>query len=158
MNPRKNENQLRPGNQAPRRADSIERAAAVLGDRWKILILREAFYGVRRYGEMIRNLGIARNVLAARLKELVADGLFERHRYRTDPDWYEYVLTGAGRDLYGAIAAILHWADVHLPSTGEPELRLRHRPCGRLTHARVVCAQCGEELDPREVDAGAVES
>jgi DNA-binding HxlR family transcriptional regulator len=54
---------------------------------------------VRRYGEMVRNLGIARNVLAARLKDLVADGLLERRRYRTDPDWYEYLLTDAGRDL-----------------------------------------------------------
>jgi DNA-binding HxlR family transcriptional regulator len=140
------------GNQAPRRPDGIERAADVLGDRWRILILREAFYGVRRYGEMCRNLGIARNVLAAKLKDLVADGLLERRRYRTDPDWYEYVLTDPGRDLYGAIVALLHWADVHLPATGDEKLRLRHAPCGRRTHARVVCAACGEELDAREVE------
>ena len=151
MNPSANKNQLRAGNHAPRRPDGIERAADVMGDRWRILVMREAFYGVRRYGEMVRNLGIARNVLAARLKDLVADGLLERRRYRTDPDWYEYVLTDAGRDLYGAIVALLHWADVYIPSTGE-ELRLRHRSCGRLTHARVVCAACGEELDPREVE------
>lgn len=156
MNPQNEDNQLLPVNQAgSRRPDSIERAAAVLGDRWKILILREAFYGVRRYGELVRNLGIARNVLAARLKQLVADGLLERRLYRTDPDWYEYVLTGAGRDLYGAIAALLRWADVHLPCAGQAELRLRHRPCGHLTHARVVCAHCGEQLDPREVDVAA---
>jgi DNA-binding HxlR family transcriptional regulator len=143
---------LRGENHIPRRPDGIERAADVLGDRWRILVMREAFYGVRRYGEMIRNLGIARNVLAARLKDLVADGLLERRRYRTDPDWYEYVLSDAGRDLYGAIVALLHWADVHLPAAGEQKLRLRHRPCGRQTHAKVVCASCGKELDPREVD------
>lgn len=139
-------------NHAARRPDKLEQAAGVLGDRWKILVLREAFYGVHRYGEMVRNLGIARNVLAARLKALVADGLLERRRYRTDPDWYEYVLSDAGRDLYGAIAALLHWADVHLTDTGGDGLHLRHRSCGRQTHARVVCAVCGEELDPREVD------
>src|SRR5688572_15643190 len=100
--------------------------------------MREAFYGVRRYGRMCRNLGIARNVLASRLRDLVADGLLERHRYRTDPDWYEYVLTDAGRDLYGAIVAMLHWADVHRPAAGEQELRLRHEPCGQWTHAKVV--------------------
>jgi DNA-binding HxlR family transcriptional regulator len=138
-------------NYPPRRIDGIERAADVLGDRWRILVLREAFYGVRRYGEMVRNLGIARNVLALRLKTLVADGLLERRRYRTDPDWYEYVLTGAGRDLYGTILATLHWADRHLPSTGEQQLRLRHVPCGELTHAEVVCAVCGRALDPRDV-------
>jgi DNA-binding HxlR family transcriptional regulator len=143
---------LRVENQTPRRPDGIERAADVLGDRWRILVMREAFYGVRRYGEMVRNLGIARNVLAARLKDLVADGLLERRRYRTDPDWYEYVLSDAGRDLYGAIVALLHWADTHLPATGEQELRLRHRACGHQTHAKVVCVACGKELDPREVD------
>ena len=79
---------------------------------------------------MCRNLGIARNVLAAKLKDLVADGLLERRRYRTDPDWYEYVLTDAGHDLYGAVVALLHWADVHLPATGDEKLRLRHRPAG----------------------------
>jgi DNA-binding HxlR family transcriptional regulator len=101
MNPHGGENQLRVENHIPRRPDGIERAADVIGDRWTILVLREAFYGVRRYGEMVRNLGIARNVLAARLKALVADGLLERRRYRTDPDWYEYVLTDAGRDHTG---------------------------------------------------------
>ena len=139
-------------NQSPRRPDAIQRAADVLGDRWKVLIVREAFFGVRRYGEMIRNLGIARNVLASRLKDLVADGVLERRRYRTDPDWYEYVLTDAGRDLYGAILAALHWADLYFPATDDPELRLTHRPCGHHTHAKVVCAACGEELDPREVE------
>jgi DNA-binding HxlR family transcriptional regulator len=153
MNPARGENQLLAGNHTPRRPDGIERAADVVGDRWRILVLREAFYGVRRYGEMVRNLGIARNVLAARLKDLVADGLLERRRYRTDPDWYEYVLTPAGRDLYGSILALLRWANVHLPAAGEQELRLRHRPCGHQTHAKVVCAACGEELDPRDVDA-----
>ena len=152
MNPPREKNQLRAENHAPGRSDGFERAAAVLGDRWKILILREAFYGVRRFGELVRNLGIARNVLAARLKTLVAEGLLERRCYRTDPDWYEYVLTDAGRDLYGAILAALHWADVHLPPAGEPQLRLRHRACGHLTHAKVVCAACSLELDPREVD------
>lgn len=145
-------------NQSPRRPDSIQRAADVLGDRWKVLIMREAFFGVRRYGEMIRNLGIARNVLAARLKELVADGVLERRRYRTHPDWYEYVLTDAGRDIYGAILAALHWADVYFPADDEPQLRLRHRTCGRVTHAKVVCSECGVELDPREVDAEVHES
>lgn len=158
MNPLKGENQLRGRNHTPLRPDQIERAARVLGDRWTILILREAFYGVRRYGEMVRNLGIARNILADRLKALVADGLLERRRYRTDPDWYEYVLTEAGRDLYGPIVAILRWAEVHLRPEDEPGLRLRHRSCGRLVHAEVVCAACGVELDARDVELVAPDS
>lgn len=146
------ENQLRVENHGPRRPDGIERAVGVIGDRWTILIMREAFYGVHRYGEMVRNLGIARNVLAARLEALVAAGLLERRRYRTDPDWYEYVLSEAGRDLYGAVLALLHWADAHLPATDERQLRLHHRPCGNQTRAKVVCAACGKELDAREVE------
>ncbi len=143
-------------NHPPRRPDGIERAADILGDRWRILVLREAFYGVRRYGEMVRNLGIARNVLASRLKTLVDDGLLERRRYRRDPDWYEYVLTDTGRDLYGAIVAVLHWTDVHWPNRGE-QLRLTHRPCGEHIHAEVVCSACGGPLDPREVQVEPIE-
>ncbi|MBF6330732.1 helix-turn-helix transcriptional regulator [Nocardia transvalensis] len=130
----------------------MESAAEVIGKRWSLLILRESFYGVRRFGEMARNLGITRKVLAARLDELVTLGLLQRRRYRTDPDWYEYVLTPAGRDLYGAILALLHWADVHRPALGEP-VRLHHMPCDHDTHAVVVCAHCRRELDPRDVEA-----
>ena len=140
-----------------RRPDGIEFAAEAIADRWTLLILRESFYGVRRYGEMVRNLGIARPILATRLKRLVADGLLERRRYRTDPDWYEYVLTPAGHDLYGAIAALLRWADVHRPSeTGR--LHLKHKPCGHETYAKVVCAACGEELASRDVEFEATDT
>ena len=68
-------------------------AVDVFSDRWTSLILREAFFGVRRYGQMQRKLGIAGNVLADRLRQLVADAMLERVRYRTDPDWFEYRLT-----------------------------------------------------------------
>jgi DNA-binding HxlR family transcriptional regulator len=75
----------RPPARPPR--DAVEFAVDVLSDRWTFRILREAFFGARRYGEMQRNLGIARNVLAARLQKLVADSMFDRVRHRTDPDW-----------------------------------------------------------------------
>ena len=94
--------------------DAVKRALEVLGDRWTFLVLREAFFGVRRYGHFQRNLGIGRNVLAARLSALVEHGLLERVRYRTDPDWYEYRLTEAGLDLFPAILTIKAWADRHL--------------------------------------------
>ena len=103
----------------------------VLSDRWTFLILREAFFGVRRYGQMQRNLGIARNVLADRLRQLVADGMFERVRYRTDPDWYEYRLTERALDLYPAIVALMRWADKHLAAEDNTDvLELIHRTCG----------------------------
>jgi len=135
----------------PRRADQFEAVANVIGDRWTLLVMREAYFGVRRYGEMARNLEISRKVLSSRLKALVAAGLLEKRRYRTDPDWYEYVLTPAGLDLYAAAAVLLHWADVHMPALGE-QVTLHHRPCGHDTHARVVCAVCGADLDPRDIE------
>src|ERR671937_1066698 len=126
-------NQLRKGNHTPVRPprDAVGLAVDVLSDRWTFLILREAFFGVRRYGQMQRNLGIARNVLADRLRQLVSDGMFERVRYRTDPDWYEYRLTDRALDLYPAIVALMRWADRHLAEeTGVPPIELIHRSCG----------------------------
>src|SRR6059058_5904628 len=112
----RNANQLPPGNHTPVRPprDAVELAVDVLSDRWTFLILREAYFGVRRYGQMQRNLGIARNVLADRLKQLVANGMFERVRYRTDPDWYEYRLTERALDVYPVIVGLMRWANQHL--------------------------------------------
>ena len=79
--------------------DAVWRALDIFADRWTFLIVREAFFGVRRYGFFQRNLGIGRNVLADRLSKLVEHGVLKRVRYRTDPDWYEYRLTQAGFEL-----------------------------------------------------------
>lgn len=133
-------------------ADSIERALSVLGDRWTFLILREAFFGVRRFGQLARNLGIARNVLARRLDALVAAGLFERVLYNSSGGWHEYRLTDRGRDLYGATAALMRWGDEHLAGPEGPPLTLHHSACDRDFHATVSCSECGRELDPREVE------
>ena len=81
---------------------SIGRAMEVLGERWTFLIVREAFFGVRRFTELQRNLGIARNILSARLQTLTRAGILERIRYQEEPERYEYKLTAMGRDLYPA--------------------------------------------------------
>jgi DNA-binding HxlR family transcriptional regulator len=126
----------------------------ILSDRWTFLILREGFFGVRRYGEMQRNLGIARNVLADRLKQLVADGMFERVRYRTDPDWYEYRLTERALDLYPTIVGLMRWAERNL-SAGQDEVRLElvHRSCGAPAEPYLACLHCHEPLTARDIDA-----
>jgi DNA-binding HxlR family transcriptional regulator len=127
-------------------------AVDVLSDRWTFLILREAFFGVRRYGQMQRNLGIARNVLADRLRQLVEDGMFERVRYRTDPDWYEYRLTERALDLYPAIVALMRWADRHLaPDEGVAPLELIHRTCGERADPYLACSHCHEPLQARDI-------
>jgi DNA-binding HxlR family transcriptional regulator len=145
------------GNHTPSRPprDAVELAMDVLSDRWTFLILREAFFGVRRYGQMQRNLGIARNVLAARLRQLVADGMFEKVRYRTDPDWYEYRLTDRALDLYPVIVGLMRWADRHLatPGDGTLALDLIHGSCGRPAEPYLACSHCHEPLDGRDVEA-----
>jgi DNA-binding HxlR family transcriptional regulator len=156
--PEKVTNQLPAGNHTPARPprDAVELAMDVLSDRWTFLILREAFFGVRRYGQMQRNLGIARNVLADRLKELVADGMFEKVRYRTDPDWYEYRLTDRAVDLYPVILSLMQWAGRHLVDEHDGrmiELTLVHRGCGEPTTPYLACSHCHKALGARDVDA-----
>ncbi len=113
-------------------------------------MLREAFFGVRRYGSFQRNLGIGRNVLAARLSALVEQGLLKRVRYRTDPDWYEYRLTQAGFDLFPVILALKAWSDEHLLDRDAPTLDVHHTCGARLTTA-VVCKCCGEPVSAADV-------
>ena len=122
----------------------------MLGERWTWLILHEAFWGVRRFSEFQRNLGIARNILSSRLQSLTRAGVLERSRYQEDPERYEYRLTPMGRDLYPAVLAIMRWGDEHLAEEVRSPVVLRHR-CGAHADPRLVCSCCGEVLDPREV-------
>lgn len=142
----------RPPTGPPR--DAVELALDVLTDRWTFLILREAFFGLRRYGQMQRNLGIARNVLADRLSQLVANGMFERVRYRTDPDWYEYRLTERAVDLYPVIVGLMRWADTHLAAGADViDVRLTHRSCGEPTEPYLACSHCHEPVAGRDIEA-----
>ena len=143
------------GNRTPVRPprDAVERAVDVLSDRWTFLILREAFFGVRRYGQLQRNLGIARNVLAERLRQLVTDGMLERVRYRTDPDWYEYRLTERALDLYPVIVGLMRWADQHLPTDEDAAaIELVHRSCGKPAEPYLACSHCHERLTARDIN------
>jgi DNA-binding HxlR family transcriptional regulator len=115
-----------------------------------MLILRESFWGVRRFTELQRNLGIARNILSSRLQNLVAAGILERRRYQEEPERFEYALTEKGRDLYPAIVAIMRWGDKHLADPGHQPLVLRHT-CGADAAPHLACAHCGETVDPREI-------
>ena len=135
--------------------DAVELAVDVfLSDRWTFLILREAFFGVRRYGQMQRNLGIARNVLADLLRQLVANGMFERVRYRTDPDWYEYRLTERALDVYPVIVGLMRWAERHLVTEADPAaLELIHRSCGKPAEPYLACSHCHQPLAGRDIDA-----
>jgi DNA-binding HxlR family transcriptional regulator len=130
---------------------SIAAAMDILGERWTFLILREAFYGVRRFSDMQRNLGIARNILSTRLQTLVNAGIFERRLYQEEPERYEYRLTEAGRDLYPSIVTLMRWGDEHLAGELGPPVVLRHNLCGHEADPVLVCSHCREELRPHDV-------
>ena len=130
---------------------SIARTVAVLGERWTLVILREAFNRRRRFEDMQRDLGIARNILADRLQTLVAEGILERRAYQQRPERFEYRLTDKGRDLYPVLLALMQWGDRYTADEAGPPVELVHEPCGQHTNPRLVCDHCGEPIDPRDM-------
>src|SRR3712207_798319 len=118
---------------------SVARALEVVGERWTILILRDAFLGVRRFDDFQRSLGVARNVLNNRLQRLVEAGILERRRYQERPARHEYRLTGMGRELWPAIVALMHWGDRHLAGDRGVPLFVEHRGCGGAVDDRGCC-------------------
>jgi len=136
----------------PRQVSSVIRALDVLSDPWSFLVLREAFFGVRRFDGLQRNLRIARNVLSARLTRLVSEGLLERRLYAARPPRYEYRLTDQGRDFFPPIVGLMRWGDSWRPSKSGPPLELYHKDCGKPLAARVVCGSCKNTLSPFDVE------
>jgi DNA-binding HxlR family transcriptional regulator len=132
---------------------SIARTLEVLGDRWTILIARDAFLGVSRFDDFQRDLGLARNVLADRLGRLVEEGVLERRRYQERPDRFEYRLTAKGLDLWPVTVALMHWGDRYYPAEGGSPRVIRHRDCGGELTRHLTCGKCGAELGPRDVMA-----
>lgn len=132
------------------RTTSVQRAGAILQEAGTSLILREAFFGVRRFDDFQRNLAMSRSVLARRLKSLVDRGIMERRQYQDRPERFEYRLTESGLELYPVFLAMKEWGDRWLGGDGEG-LVLRHELCGEETHPRMTCDRCGEVLRARDV-------
>jgi len=123
----------------------------LLGDWWTPLVLREAFYGVRRFDAFQQSLGIARNTLAERLRRLVDEGLLEKEPYQSEPVRYDYVLTPKGRDFYGVLMAMNAWGDRWLAGDEGAPVVFRHERCGQeAVRAEVVCSGCGEAMAPED--------
>jgi DNA-binding HxlR family transcriptional regulator len=124
---------------------SVARTLERIGERWTSLILRDAFYGLRRFDDFQASLGVARNILANRLRKLVDAEIMRKVEYQQRPVRYEYRLTEKGRDLLPVITALMAWGDKW--ESDDPPVTLVHKVCGKPTHARSACAACGEELD-----------
>ena len=132
---------------------SIARSLEVIGERWSLLIVRDVMNGNRRFDELQKGLGIARNVLSARLQRLVDENILERRSYQTSPERFEYFLTEKGLDLWPALVALLAWGDRYSPTPGGPPMLIVHKECGGRVSDRGVCESCGEVLDARDARA-----
>jgi DNA-binding HxlR family transcriptional regulator len=128
---------------------SVARALELVGERWTLLIIRDAFLGRRRFEEFQESLGIARNVLADRLQKLVENGILERVRYQERPERYEYRLTQKGRDLRLALAALMQWGDEYLSPT--PPRILRRKSDQAPVRVELRAAD-GAPVEPTEIE------
>lgn len=131
---------------------SIARTLDVVGERWTPLILRDLFVGVNRFEDIRRDLGIASNVLTARLDALRQYGIVQARAYQTNPVRHEYVLTEQGRDLYPVLTMLITWGDKWLAGPAGPPALVVHRDCGHPTSGVVVCRDCGAPLTADNVD------
>jgi DNA-binding HxlR family transcriptional regulator len=131
---------------------SVARTLSVVGEKWTLLVLREAFYGVRRFSDFQANLGIARNLLTARLTTLVDHGILDRQAYQ-EPNSrarQEYRLTPKGRDLLPAIIALMQWGDTYLADDIGPAVIIEHNECGGPVHTELRCAHDHGPLTARQ--------
>ncbi|MCB1039457.1 MAG: helix-turn-helix domain-containing protein [Acidimicrobiales bacterium] len=131
-------------------ACSVAQSLEIVGEWWTPLIVRDALLGVTRFGDFQERLGIARNILATRLDALVEHGVMARVPYQDNPPRFDYVLTDKGRDLWLVIAALRQWGDRWESPDGSP-VELVHRSCDHVTRIIPTCAECGEELRPRDL-------
>ncbi|MHB8533624.1 MAG: winged helix-turn-helix transcriptional regulator [Solirubrobacteraceae bacterium] len=129
---------------------SIAGALEVVGERWSLLLVRDILLGLRRFDELQSQLGIARNVLQARLARLQEHGVLERVPYQQRPLRHEYLLTEKGLDLWPTIVALMNWGDRYAPPEGGPAVILAHRGCGGSVDAHRICKKCGARLKARD--------
>jgi DNA-binding HxlR family transcriptional regulator len=137
----------------PGQVCSIAKSLEVIGERWSLLIVRDVMNGNRRFGRLQSSLGVARNVLSARLQRLVEEGILERRPYQESPARYEYFLTDKGLDLWPALIALLHWGDRYSAGPAGPPMLVVHKDCGGAVSERGICERCGEMLNARDARA-----
>ncbi len=132
-------------------ACSVARALSVVGERWTMLIIRDAFFGTRRFDQFQGNLGITRHRLSERLGKLVEAGVLVKVPYNDRPVRYEYRLTRKGLALYPVLMSLARWGDEWMDKGEGAPLEYVHQKCGHKTHATLTCSECGDPLRPQEV-------
>lgn len=130
---------------------SVARTLSVIGERWTLLIVRNAFFGQRRFDDFQANLGLTRHVLAERLNRLVEEGVLRKEPYQAHPPRYEYRLTEKGRDLYPVLLALTAWGDKWKDEGRGAPLVFHHKQCGKVFTPVLNCSECGETVTAFDV-------
>ena len=139
---------------------SIQRTLGVIGEKWTLLLIRDAANGVHRFDDFRRHVGLSEAVLADRLRTLVANGVFETREYKAEGQRRrrEYRLTEKGWELYPVLIALMNWGDKHLADPVGPARIVEHvahdgQPCGHPVEAVVRCTHDGDVVGPRDTRA-----
>ncbi|HEY2054936.1 MAG TPA: helix-turn-helix domain-containing protein, partial [Solirubrobacterales bacterium] len=122
-------------------------------ERWSLLIVRDVMNGNRRFSGIQSNLGIASNVLSARLQRLLDEDILERRAYQESPPRFEYFLTQKGLDLWPSLMALMHWGDRYSSGPQGAPLLVIHKGCGGEASDRGICESCGKVMDARDAKA-----
>jgi DNA-binding HxlR family transcriptional regulator len=130
---------------------SVARTLELVGERWTLLILRDAFLGVTRFELFLQRLKVAPNILTKRLRTLTDAGILERRRYQERPERYEYVLSEAGKELLPVVLGLMRWGDAHLAPSGPPVVA-RHGGCGGALDGAGRCERCDEAVGADDVE------
>jgi DNA-binding HxlR family transcriptional regulator len=136
----------------PGQVCSIARSLEVIGERWTLLIVRDAVLGIERFEDFQDKLGIASNVLTNRLKLLCDEGVLERLPDPQRPGRPRYVLTDKGRELAPALIVLMKWGDRHYPAPGGPPRLTLHAGCGGNIGADFRCERCGHLVSGGEIE------
>jgi DNA-binding HxlR family transcriptional regulator len=134
---------------------SIKGTLEIVGEKWSLLVLREAFFGIRRFDDFHRVLGCARNLLSERLAKLVEQGVLDRVAYQ-DPGQrrrHEYRLTEKGLDLQPVLVALMQWGNRWTAEPDGPSVEVLHRDCGAPVNAVLACERGHSTLAPRDTEA-----
>ena len=136
----------------PEQVCSIARSLEIVGERWTLLILRDAVLGVERFEEFQQSLGIASNVLTNRLKLLCDEGVLVRSPDEQRPGRPKYSLTDKGRELAPVLIMLMKWGDRHYPAPGGPPRLTLHAGCGGEVRDSFRCERCGERPGRDELE------
>ncbi len=137
----------------PHETCPVTRLLEIVGDRWSFLIIRDVFYGVRRFDAMQKHLGISKKVLSERLGRLLQAGIFKKVPYQQKPQRFEYRLTPKGRDLFPVLLTMMCWGNRWLHDGSGKALQLQHQLCGDIIEPKLVCSHCKQPLTPARVRA-----